>query len=53
MSFCALVCVCNCTRHSRSTQFESLVEYLVEKDLELREDAGSGEENLRVIQQET
>lgn len=52
MCFCVLVCVCYYTRYSRS-QFESLVEYLVEKDLELREDAGCGDENLRVIQQES
>lgn len=52
MCFCALVCVCYYTRYSGS-QFESLVEYLVEKDLELREDAGSEDENLRVIQQES
>lgn len=51
---CVFVCLCVCyyTRHSRSTPFESLVEYLVEKDLELREDAGSGDGNLKVIQQE-
>ena len=53
MCFCVLVCVCYYTRHSRSTPFESLVEYLVEKDLELREDAGSGDGNLKVIQQES
>ena len=53
MCFCVLVCVCYYTRHSRSTPFESLVEYLVEKDLEFREDAGSGDGNLKVIQQES